>query len=253
MTANAWAAARATTARTSGDRNTTNRQHWAFAPDGAQVAASRQRSRTRSSTGSAANRRIDRAVDMTSQRSSLPLLMADPRRKAACACLFRETDGLDGEVLGVPVGAVTVAQPALLRSAERTGDPEVALAVDGDVASTHALSDGERPVDVSSADFTGQAVDAVVGDGDGLVVGVVRRDGQHRPEDLLLGDLGIGVDVGQQGGLRVVAVGQILGHPAAGHESGAGFDSARDQAEHLLPLRAADLRPLHDARYPRVP
>src|SRR6478752_2058022 len=221
MTANAWAAARATTARTSGDRKTTNRQHWALAPDGAQVAASRQRPRTRSSTGSAANRRIDRAVDMTSQTSSLPMLMAKPRRNAACASLFRETDGLDGEVLGVSVGAVAVAQTALLRAAERTGDPEVTLAVDGYVAGAHPLGNGERPVDVGSTDFTGQAVDAVVGDGDGLVVGVVRGDGQHRPEDLLLGDLGIGVDVGQQGGFRVVAVRQILGHPATGHQSGA--------------------------------
>ena len=51
----AWAAARATTARSSGDRSTTKRQAWALAPDGAQVAASRHRASVASSTGSSVN------------------------------------------------------------------------------------------------------------------------------------------------------------------------------------------------------
>ena len=92
----------------------------------------------------------------------------------------------------------------------------------------------------------------VVGDRDRLVVGVVGGDGQHRAEDLLLGDLGIRVDVGQQRGLRVVADRQVLGHPAAGDQPGAGVDAGLDQPEHLLPLRLADLRALHVARRPRV-
>ena len=92
----------------------------------------------------------------------------------------------------------------------------------------------------------------VVGDRDRLVVGVVGGDGQHRAEDLLLGHLRIRVDVGQQRGLRVVADRQVLRDAAAGDQSGARVDAALDQAEHLLPLRLADLRALHVARRPRI-
>ncbi|AMD53521.1 hypothetical protein ATO49_00155 [Mycolicibacterium fortuitum subsp. fortuitum DSM 46621 = ATCC 6841 = JCM 6387] len=71
MIASAWAAALATTARCSAERSTTNRQAWALAPEGAHVAARRQRVSVASSTGSSVNRRMVRAVDITSHTSSL--------------------------------------------------------------------------------------------------------------------------------------------------------------------------------------
>jgi hypothetical protein len=81
MIVSAWAAARATAARSSGERSTTNRQRWALAPEGAQVAARRQRVSVASSTGSSANRRMVRAVDSTSHTSLLVLGIA---RTLAC-------------------------------------------------------------------------------------------------------------------------------------------------------------------------
>src|SRR4051794_17484086 len=71
MTSSASAAARATAARDSGERSTTNRQRCALAPDGAQRAASRQRASVTSSTGSSVNRLIVRAVAMASHMSDV--------------------------------------------------------------------------------------------------------------------------------------------------------------------------------------
>src|SRR6201992_3131639 len=69
MTCSACAAASPTTARCSGERNTTKRQACALAPEGAHIAACRQRSRVASCTGSSGNRRIVRAVDIASHTS----------------------------------------------------------------------------------------------------------------------------------------------------------------------------------------
>ena len=66
----AGAAALPTTARCSGERHD-EPPGLRMPPDGAQVAASRQRARIASSTGSSVNRRIARAVDITSQTSVL--------------------------------------------------------------------------------------------------------------------------------------------------------------------------------------
>src|SRR6186713_781602 len=72
MTSSACAAAAATTARWAGDLRITKRHAWKLPPDGAHVAASKQRRRESSSTGSSVKRRIDRAVDIASHKSSVP-------------------------------------------------------------------------------------------------------------------------------------------------------------------------------------
>src|SRR5690625_3409195 len=99
---------------------------------------------------------------------------------------FGHADGLDREVLRVSLGAVAVAQAALFGAAERAVDPEVALAVDGDVAGAHPGGHRERPVDVGAADLAGQAVDGVVGDRARAVVGVIRVGGWDAYVDLPL-------------------------------------------------------------------
>src|SRR6185436_3801115 len=52
----------------------------------------------------------------------------------------------------------------------------------------------------------GQAVVAGVGDAHGVVDVVERDHGEHRPEDLLLGDAHLVVHVGEDGGLHVPAL-----------------------------------------------
>src|SRR3981081_3849719 len=94
-------------------------------------------------------------------------------------------DRLGLQVFLVSLFAVAIAEAALLGAAERAGDSEVALAVDGDVAGADPLGHLECPADVGAADLAGQPVDGVVGDPDGLVVGAIRRDGQHGAENLL--------------------------------------------------------------------
>src|SRR5437879_168708 len=106
MTVNAWAAAWATTARSSGERRTMNRHSWALAPEGAQVAAWRQRARVASSTGSSVKRRIVRAVDIAVHTSSVgpdmhtppsiqPVSVVDPvAERPAQRRPLQEHDGL---------------------------------------------------------------------------------------------------------------------------------------------------------------
>ena len=66
-----------------------------------------------------------------------------------------------------------------------------------------------------------QAVVGVVGDGHGVVVGVVGDERQHRAEDLLLGDRHRVVDVGEQGRLDVPALVEAGGTTAADDDGGA--------------------------------
>jgi hypothetical protein len=78
MTRSACAAALATTARMAGERNTMKRHSCTFAPDGAQVAARRQRVRVASSTGSLVKRRIVLAVDIVVHTSVVGSDIAAP-------------------------------------------------------------------------------------------------------------------------------------------------------------------------------
>jgi hypothetical protein len=71
-------------------------------------------------------------------------------------------------------------RPSPLCWCRRTGDAEECAAVDGDAAGAHALGDPQCPFGVGATDFTGKPVNRVVGDRDGLVVGVLRRSSGHR-------------------------------------------------------------------------
>src|SRR5258705_1101626 len=103
----------ATTARCSGERSTTKRHACALAPDGAQVAASRQRVTVASSTGSSVKRRIVRAVDMTSQTS---LLGAAMRAFLLVAVRRRSYAGGNGQALRNPVWLRTSGSAAIVAS-----------------------------------------------------------------------------------------------------------------------------------------
>src|ERR1700679_3370762 len=136
-------------------------------------------------------------------------------------------------------GAHPAADAGLLVAAERDVGAEPHPAVDADRAGSDPPGDAEGALVVGAVDRAGQAVDRVVGDPDRVVVAVVVDDHQHRAERLLLGDLAVRVEVGEQG-RGVVVAGIDLG--AAGDEGGAGRDRPLDQAVDLVPLPRADQR-----------
>src|SRR6202035_4537654 len=86
---------------------------------------------------------------------------------------------------------------ALLVSAERCVGAEVVAAVDAEGAGPDPAGHRERPV-LAAEHGAGQPIDRIVGDPHRIVVVVVTDDHENRPEDFLLGDLAIRVDVGQQ-------------------------------------------------------
>src|SRR3712207_7596554 len=93
-----------------------------------------------------------------------------------------EALGLE-ELLDAELAQLT-ALAGLLVAAER-GHGVERPAVDLDLARPDAPGHGLRPLGVARPHPAGEAVDGVVGDADGLLLVVVREDGQDRPEDLL--------------------------------------------------------------------
>ena len=100
-------------------------------------------------------------------------------------------------------------------------------------------------LDVGGPDRAAEAVVGVVGDGDGLLLAVVGDDRQDRAEDLLLGDLHVVVDVGEDGRLDVPALGEVRRTAATGDDAGtgglAGLEVALDAGPLALGHERADL------------
>ena len=120
----------------------------------------------------------------------------------------------------------------------------------GDELLGHAQAAGQ----VLRLDVAGQPVARVVGDADRLLVVGEGRHGQHRAEDLVLGQLGVGVDVGEDRRLNEVAVRQVAADPRpAGDQSGTVLLGPLDHAEDALERRLVDHRPGQHRRVPGVP
>jgi len=64
------------------------------------------------------------------------------------------------------------------------------------------LGHGHGPVLIGAPHPAGQSVDHAVGDAHGVVVVLIAEDREYRSEDLLLGDLHVGGDLGEHGGLH---------------------------------------------------
>ncbi len=136
------------------------------------------------------------------------------------------------EVLLEPCDAHLATDARLLVAAERAVGAEVVAAVDREGAGPDAAGHRERAV-LAAEHRARQAVDRVVGDPHGVVVVVVGDDHEHRAEDLVLGDLAVGVDVGQQRRRIEVARVDLL---AAGDQGGARLDGPLDHAVDLVAL-----------------
>ena len=105
-----------------------------------------------------------------------------------------------------------------------------ALAVDVEVADEELALGPFDLLGIPGVDRSGQSVLGAVGDPQRLVVALGRDDREHRAEDLLLGDGGVGPHVGDHGGLDEVTL--LAGHRAAAGDQApfllAGLDVGRD-------------------------
>ena len=95
-------------------------------------------------------------------------------------------------------------------------------------------------VQIHGPNGRGQPVDRVVGDGDGLARVREGYDGAHGAEDLLLGDLHLVLNAGEQRGRDVATGLEPLGHAAAELDLRPLLLAGLDVAEHALLLVAGD-------------
>src|SRR5258705_2058723 len=87
----------------------------------------------------------------------------------------------------------------LFETTERAGDVDV-VHVDAEGAGTNRFGDLQAVGGVGGPDRSGQAVLAVVGDTNRVALVAILQHGQHRTEDLLLGDAHLVGGVGEQRG-----------------------------------------------------
>src|SRR4051794_15264319 len=114
---------------------------------------------------------------------------------------------------------VLAADSRALEAAERRAHVE-GVPVDPVGPGPHLLRDLVAAVDILRPDRPGEPVVAVVGHVDGLLDRVVGDDRQDRPEDLLLGDRHLVVDVGENRRLDVPADVEVLRAAATEHQPG---------------------------------
>src|SRR5215470_17341269 len=133
-----------------------------------------------------------------------------------------QDDGLVLEIASETLRAELPAESRLLEAAEGRLEIDDHARVDGDAARAHARGDLRAALDVGRPDAAAQAVLRVVGDRDRLLLAAVGDHGQHRPEDLLLRDLHLVVDVREDGRLDEPALRERLRRAAADDRPGAG-------------------------------
>lgn len=123
---------------------------------------------------------------------------------------------------GVEVDAVRAALAAHARSldaAERRAQVADVVGVDPDHAGCDGVRDAVAALEVRGPDVRGQTELRGVREVHGLGLVVEGSDGHDRAEDLLLEDTGVTLDVGEDGGLEVVAVGEVVGAAATGDQT----------------------------------
>src|SRR5829696_3366467 len=113
---------------------------------------------------------------------------------------------LDFEELLDAHAAVLAAETALLVAAERDLRGGRQRVVDADDAVLQPLGDAEGATDVAGEEVRRQTERRVVRHGDGLFLGVERDDRQRRAERLVVQNLRLRRDVGQDGRLVEVAL-----------------------------------------------
>mmetsp|Transcript_51677 Transcript_51677/g.137645 ORF Transcript_51677/g.137645 Transcript_51677/m.137645 type:complete len:238 (-) Transcript_51677:1022-1735(-) len=154
--------------------------------------------------------------------------------------VHRHHDALHLRVVLERVLALLAAPAAGLEAAERGRHVEVVVAVDPDGPSLQAPRCRKCRANVAGADPRAEAVVRVVRPLDCLVQSFEFHELHHWPEDLLLGDLHVVLDVGEDRGLHVVSL-RAQAAPAERHIGSLGLASL-DVAENLVELKFVHLR-----------
>ena len=137
--------------------------------------------------------------------------------------------------LGVEVEAVLAAlaaEPARLHATERRSQVADVVRVEPHHAGLDAMGDAVAATQVVGPDVGGEAVAGVVGQPNGLVFVVERRDAHDGAEDLLLEDAHVGPHVGEHRG------GEVVARLAGGRARAAGRPAGRLRA---TPLSTYDI------------
>lgn len=148
----------------------------------------------------------------------------------------------DGLALGVVgKGSLTklAADTRLLEATEGQGGVEPVVAVDPDGTSLEGVGDADGGVDVLGVDGGGETVAGVVAEGDDLSLVLELGDGADGAENLLLHDLHVGADVGEDGGLDEVALVAVA--VATNLDSSALLLTGLDVAHDAVELELGDL------------
>ncbi|MPM18262.1 hypothetical protein SDC9_64668 [bioreactor metagenome] len=152
-----------------------------------------------------------------------------------------------GLLVGVEIDravAPLVAKAGRLHPTE--GRPQVTnvVRVEPDHACLDVLREVVGALEVVGPHVRGETVAGVVGEAEGLLVGVERGDRHHGAEDLLLEDPGARLDVGEDRRSDEVAELEALGPAATGHQAAlapADLDVAHHLGEVLRVDQGADL------------
>lgn len=167
--------------------------------------------------------------------------------KVPISLCFRNLVQLDADrlVLGV-VGQSSLAKLAtntrLLVTTEGELMVKHVVAVDPDGAGLEAVGHADGGVDVLGVDGGSQAVGGVVGQVDDLLLILELGDGADGAEDLLLHDLHVGADIGEDGGLdEVTLVAEAL---TTGEDGSTLVLTGLDVAHDTIVLELRNLRAL---------
>src|SRR5258706_10910967 len=132
--------------------------------------------------------------------------------------------------------------PRLFHTAERRVRIE-RRAVDVELRGANAPRDAQGACDVARPHGSAESVDRVVRDANRMLFVVVRKDGAHRSEDLLLGDLHVAAHVGKKCRPYVVTRLEADGRLCpTGQETRAFVDPRLDVRAHALALARGDER-----------
>src|SRR4051794_21823176 len=174
-----------------------------------------------------------------------------PARMAVTKCSYLlggsagsgDGDGLQLEVAVEALAPHLPADAARLDAAERCGRIHAVRLVHPERPGADPAGEVQPAVGARGPDRAGEGVVGVVGDAHGVSLVVVRDDGQHRAEDLLLRDPHPVVDVGEQRWCDVPTAVEAVRHLLpADHEPGALVLAGRDVAADPLLLALSDQR-----------
>ena len=114
--------------------------------------------------------------------------------------------GLDGGIVLESVLSQLPSDTRLLVATERNLRVKLVGAVDPGGTGAQLLARPEGTVDVLGEDGGGKTVDGVVGLANDVLIVIKLDDNTNGAEDLLLDDLNVVLDIGEDGGLDVVAL-----------------------------------------------